>query len=180
MTTLEELKSMPHGTEVVGFPVYIKTARKCLLDGDNNYWQEVVLMDSSCEMTAYILYSPPEEESEYNQRRKTALPGGIWRSGDRIVIIKATVQEADERRKESAKLMITECCSTKPNLTFDQSQEIDAQEWSLARKEEIRGKVRHWIVCSAIQSNQIQLMLPAHNLQLQAGIDQWVNYIVGE
>ena len=180
MLTLNEIKSMPPGTEITFLPVLIKTARRCVLFGDNNYYQEVVLMDCSGEMTAYIYYEPPEEQPDYNKRRKTIEPGGIWKSNDRIVIGRAEIQESDERKKEVPKLMIFECCSTRANLTFDQSQYLEAREWMEARKEEVKGKIRHWLVCSGIQSNQIQLMQHAQNHQLQACIDQWVQYIIGE
>jgi len=180
MTTLEELKSMAHGTEIIGLPLLIKTARKCILMGDNQYWQEVVFMDCSGEMTGYILYSMPDEPSDFNKRRATASPLGHWKTDDRIVVIRAEIQDCDERKKEASKLMVFEACSTVPSLTFDQSQTLSAKEWEGVRKEEVKGKIRHWIVCSAIQSNQVQLMQPAHNIQLQASINQWVNFIVGE
>lgn len=171
---------MAHGTEVVGLPLYIKTARKCVLMGDNSYWQEVVFMDCSGEMTGYILYAPPEESSEYNQRRKTASPLGSWKSNDRIVVIKGSVQECDERRKESNKLMVEECCSTTPNLTFDQRQQLSAEEWKVLKRDETLSKIKCWYISSAIQSNQIQLMQPTHFNQVLAAIDILARHTLGE
>ena len=56
--TLEELKQLPHGTQLDSIILVIKTARKAFQvsddDGDQ-WWQEVVFMDVTGEMPGEIL-----------------------------------------------------------------------------------------------------------------------------
>jgi hypothetical protein len=41
-------------------------------------------------------------------------------------------------------------------LTFDQGQELQAEDWKQLRQDEIKGKIRHGLCCAFIHSGQIE------------------------
>ena len=138
---IKDLKSMASGTEVKGLALMIKTARKAFTDVDN-IWQEVVFMDSSGEMTGHI-----QLESE----------AARWKSKTNLCIMEGELQYTDERGMESNKLVVLECFDAATPLGYDQIQDLQAEDWKQLRQDEIKGKIRHGIVCSLLQSKEIAL-----------------------
>lgn len=149
---IKDLKSMAAGTEIKGLPLYIRTARGTFRDADSVLFQEVRFMDKSGEITGHILQDEPDE-TEYQSHKTTGLPPGIWRSKQTICIMNGVIQDTDERKKEGVKIVIYECFSTAVNLSYEQGQEIDAEDWKQDRQDEIMGKIRHGIICAMISQN---------------------------
>ncbi len=135
-TTIAEIKKLPVGTEIQGVPLLVKTARRAFADGENKTWQEVVFMDVSGEMLGHILLPIIE-----NHDRRT---GGYtpWKSKTNLCIMKATLQTTDDRGKDSLKLIVTDCFDTATPLTYDQQQDLTADEWQQLHNEEINSKIR--------------------------------------
>ena len=134
MTMIKDLKKLAAGTEIKGFPLLIKTARNTFKDADGTTFQEVVFMDSSGEMTGHIQLENAEAR---------------WKSKTNLCIMEGELQYTDERGKESNKLVVFECFDAATPLTFDQSQELQAEDWKKLRQDEIKGKIRHGLVCVA-------------------------------
>jgi hypothetical protein len=162
---IKDLKAMAAGTEVKGFPLLIKTARQTFpIDG--NTWQEVVFMDASGEMTGHILLDAD----------KGLVP---WKSKTNICIMEGMLQDTDERKKEAVKLVVTDCFDTAPRLTFDQGQELQAEDWKKLREDEIKGKIRHGIICAMIGRNPKDeniTLIP--NERCKQDINELVNFIM--
>jgi len=149
---VKDLKSMAAGTEVKGFPLMIKTARKAFKDTDGTTYQEVVLMDSSGEMTAHILLEFTGEES---QGHHTGTAGfSLWKSKTNICIMDGVLQDTDERKKEGIKLVVYECFDAATPLTYDQGQELNAEDWKKLREDEIKGKIRHGLCCAILSGGE--------------------------
>ena len=148
---IAQLKQMNEGVKVKGFPLFIKTARKVFQDSEKNWWQEVVLMDSSGEMIGQILLEDGE-----SQDRQHETTGGIakYKTNQNICIMEGEIQRTDARGKEQNKLVITECFDTATPLSFDQQENLSAEQWQKAHEEETRSKIRCWLVSSAIQAGK--------------------------
>lgn len=130
---------MAAGTPVKAFPLLIKTARKVFADASGDKWQEVVFMDSSGEMTGHI-----------------AMEGNVpWKSKDNLCIMEATIQDTDERGRQGVKLVVTDCFDTATPFTYDQGQEMSAEDWRKGREDEVKSKVRCWLVASSIQGKNL-------------------------
>lgn len=142
---------MPTGTEVKGFPLLIKTARKAFTDTDGTTYQEVVFMDSSGEITGHILLGTLT--SNESQGHKDVSAFSLWKSKTNICIMDGVLQDTDERKKEGVKLVVFECFDAATPLSYDQGQELQAEDWKKLREDEIKGKIRHGILCSCIKAN---------------------------
>ena len=147
MTMIKDLKKMAAGTEIKGFPLMIKTARQTFKDAEGTTYQEVVFMDASGEMTGHILLEVVGEEHEGHHTGSAAF--SLWKSKTNICIMDGVLQDTDERKKEGIKLVVFECFDAATPLTFDQSQELQAEDWKRLRQDEIKGKIRHGLVCVA-------------------------------
>lgn len=156
---VKDLKALAAGTEVKGFPLLIKTARKTFKDAVENVWQEVVFMDASGEMLGHI-----------------AMEGNTpWQSKTNLCIMEATIQDTDERRKETMKLVVTDCFDAATPITFDQDQDLSAEDWRLNHENEIKGKIRHGIVCSMIRAGDRP---SAKDPKVEKYINAWVDFIM--
>jgi len=149
---IKDLKKLPEGTEISGFPLLIKIARGTFRDAEENIWQEALFMDATGEITGQILLDPYEPEYKSH---KTTGDAPFWRSKQRICVMKGIIQDADVRKKPTAKIVITECFNLAVRLTFEQQQESSEEEWRQLRQDEIKGKIRHGIVCSWIRTHKI-------------------------
>ena len=151
---IKDLKNAAEGTEVKGFPLLIKTARKPFKDAEGTTFQEVVFMDSSGEMTGHILLECIGEETQGHHAGSSAFH--LWKSKTNICIMDGIIQSTDERKKEAMKLVVYSCFDAATPLTFDQNQDLQAEDWKQMRQDEIKGKVRHGLTCAFIQSGQIK------------------------
>ena len=135
-TTIMEIKKLPVGTELKGFPLLIKTARAAFQDGDQKTWQEVVFMDASGEMLGHIFLPTVK-----NHDRRT---GGYqaWKSKTNLCIMQATVQTTEDHNRQDVKLIVTDCFDTATPLTYDQHEELTAEDWQRLHDEEIDSKIR--------------------------------------
>jgi len=158
---IKEMKNLAAGTEVKGFPLLIKTARKTFKDAEDNVWQEVVFMDSSGEITGHI-----------------AMEGNVpWKSKDNLCIMEATIQDTDERGRQGIKLVVTDCFDTATPFTYDQGQEMQAGDWKKMHEDEIKGKIRHGIVCAMIQAPNNKPPT-ANDPKTEEYINAWVDFII--
>ena len=179
-TMIKDLKRMAAGTEVVGIALAIKVGRKAERDPDGSIWQSVVFIDSSGELPGRILLADNAELGEHKDQAGYR----VWKTKEHIVVMRGQMQDADERKKETEKLVVFECFDAVPPLSYDQTQawqSDDADEWREARKEEIRGKVRHGVSCAVIQGcmsnpqSHGNLPLLEYN---KASINAWVDFII--
>ncbi len=152
---IKDLKKLAVDTEISGVPLLIKTARPTFWDAEENGWQEVVFMDSTGELTGHILLEP--HEPEYESHKTKNVPPSIYLSKQRICIMKATMQETDIRRKEGMKVVITECFDLAVRLSYSQREEMQEEDWQQVRQDEIKGKIRHGLVCSLIKAKEVAL-----------------------
>jgi len=183
--TLEELQQLPHGTEIVGFSLVIKTARDTFVDGDEKAWQEVLFMDRTGEMSGQILlpdYSPSDDGSKYDQRKK--VPPKVWRSKERVFIIEGEIQDSDIRRKMGKKLVVTECRDMNVQLTYDQYDDLSEAEGKSAREarhREIRGKCMTLFIQSYIEGMAVWSgSLAQPDSKTEDILEAWVNIATKE
>lgn len=163
---IKDLKTYAAGTLVKGFPLLIKTARKAFTDANEVTWQEVVFMDSSGEITGHIYL--PEDEGKV-----------CWKSKTNICIMNGTIQDTDERKREAVKIVVTECFDAATPLTFDQGQDMQAEDWRRLREDEIKGKIRHGLVCSLIRTGQITKgEAPINDANVKSCVNRWVDFII--
>ena len=150
---IKDLKKLPIGSKIGGVPLLIKIARPTFWDGDLNGWQEVLFWDATGEITGHILLDPQEtyEEIAKNHPHRKNVPPANLRSKQRICVMKATMQETDIRRKEAAKIVVMEWFDLAVRLSFSQREELQEEEWQQLRQDEIKGKIRHGLVCALIQ-----------------------------
>jgi len=167
MTMIKDLKSMAAGTEIKGFPLMIKTARKPFKDADGTTYQEVVFMDATGEMTGHILLEMGETEFIR------------WKSKTNLCIINAQLQFTDERCKESNKLVVFECFDAATPIGYDQSQDLQAEDWKQLRQDEIKGKIRHGLACSFIRGYaQKHGTVPLPDTDRKMNILAWQDFIM--
>jgi len=151
-TTIAEIKKLPVGTELKGFPLLIKTARAAFTDGDKKNWQEVVFIDASGEMIGNILLPEPKENA-YSGRGRTGV-ATAWKSKTNLCIMCATVQTTEDRNRQDVKIVVTDCFDTATPLTYDQHEELTADEWQRLHVEEIEGKIRHGLTIAWVQTQK--------------------------
>jgi len=160
------------GTKVRGCPLMIKTARKTYRDADGTVYQEVVFMDSSGEIRGDIVLG----EGDIGGHKDT---GQLhkWQSKTNLVVMNAELQWTDSRGKEGNKLVVFDCFDAATPLSYDQKEELETAEWKTAREEEIRGKIRHWLACSILQSHVGPKYLEPVP-ELKNVINDWTDFIV--
>lgn len=142
---IKDLKKMVAGTEVKGLPLMIKTARNTFRDAEGTTFQEVVFMDATGEMTGHILLEASDSDSHGQQK---ASKFSVWKSKTNLCIMDGVLQDTDERKKEGVKLVVFECFDAATPLTYEQGQDLQAEEWRQLREDEIKGKIRHGLVCA--------------------------------
>ena len=158
-TTIAEIKKLPIGTELKGFPLLIKTARAAFTDGEKKNWQEVVFMDASGEMIGQILL-PESKENAYSGRSRIGVAAS-WKSKTNLCIMQATIQMTEDRNRQDTKLVVTDCFDTATPLTYDQQQDLTADEWQRLHVEEIEGKIRHGLTIAWVQATKrLNITLP--------------------
>ncbi len=145
---IKELKKTAAGTEIKGLPLMIKTARNTFRDAEGTTFQEVVFMDSSGEMTGHILLEAVDD----NSGRQNVSSFKTWKSKTNLCIMDGVLQDTDERKKEGVKLVVYECFDAATPLTYDQNQDLQAEEWRQIREDEIRGKIRHGLCCATLSA----------------------------
>lgn len=137
---IADIKKLNEGVELRGFPLLIKTARKAYHDpNDDIWWQEVVFMDASGEIAGQIQI---EQQS------------ACWQSKVNLCIMDGTLQRTDAHGHDQYKLVVTECFDTATPLTWTQQQDLTAEEFSKAREQEVKGKIRCWLVAAVLQNGK--------------------------
>lgn len=151
---IKDLKAMPEGVDVKGFPLMIKTARKAFKDAEGTIFQEVVFMDASGEMTGHILLEESGKELEYRAHHTAGLPEMVlWKSKTNICVMDGILQDTDKRKKEGIKLVVYSCFDVATPLTYDQGQDLNAEDWKKLREDEIKGKIRHGLSCAFVRGH---------------------------
>ena len=169
---------MAVGTEIKGLPLYIRTGRGTFRDAEGVLYQEVRFMDKSGEITGHIIQDEPES-TEYQSHKTTGLPPGIWRSNQTLCIMNGVIQDTDERKKEGVKIVIYECFDTAVNLSYEQGQELQAEDWKKLRGEEIRGKIRHGLSCAYIEGYTKKVgVVPKPDRERKGLIIEWQEFVL--
>lgn len=137
---INQLLMQKTGQKIGGFTLSIKTYKKNWQSG-KFWWQQVICMDETGEIPVDV-----KTGLVYNPIRGRA---------QAIHITVAEVQEAEYLGKDRKKLVVDQF--TIPTITFDEGQELEAENWARLKEEEIRGKVRHGVVCSLIRAKEIAL-----------------------
>jgi len=164
-TTIAEIKKLPVGTELRGFPLMIKTARKVFsVDGDKPC-QEVVFIDFSGEMLGHILL-PTVEKRDQRTANYVA-----WKSKTNLCIMQATIQATEDHNRQDVKLVVTECFNTATPLTYAQQDDLTADEWQQLHDEEIAGKIRHGLTMTWVAATK--------RLSISDGERKLINDLVG-
>ena len=136
--TIDQLLKMPVGEKVGGFSLSIKTYKKTWPVG-KVWFQQVILADATGEIPADVNLG------------KTTIPNtqpGLRGHGNTLKIIVCEVQNAEYLGKDRKKLLVDQFSS--PTMTMTEYEAIQGNgllEW----EREIKGKIRHGIVCSMIQ-----------------------------
>ena len=136
MTTIKQLLAMPIGQGTGGYDLSIKTFKKTW-EVDGIWWSQCILMDGTGEIPADVKVG-----TSYNPLR--------GRVSERIHIIVAEIQEAEYLGKNRPKLVVDQFSI--PSITvaeYDQTTE----DWHRLHEEEIKGKIRHGIICAMISRN---------------------------
>ena len=147
MTTIKQLQNMPVGTRVGGFDKTIKTAKK-MWQVDDVWFQQVLLMDETGEMLADVRIGSKRIQLQRTQE------------------IHITVVEIREGEKgeflyieQYHPLTTTEPPYT-PNFTGDERV--------------VRSKIKCWLIASAIQGNQINII----NNDMKTNVNLLVDFIM--
>ena len=176
-TMIKDLKRMAAGTEVVGIALAIKVGRKAERDPDGSIWQSVVFIDSSGELPGRILLADNAELGEH----KDQAGYHIWKTKEHISIMRGEMQDADERKKDSEKLVVFECFDAEPPLSFDQKQEWQNAETNDYHEQSMiqaRGKIRHWEVVAYQEKGIITpLMSDDDKAIVKQSILYWQNFV---
>jgi hypothetical protein len=146
---IANLKALNEGVEVKGFPLLIKTARNVYVDTDGNCWQDVVFMDVSGEMLGQILLENSEDK-KYAPHNTTGI-ARKYQSKQNICIMEGYIQNTDRGGKSQNKIVVIECFDTATQLSFDQQQELSAEQWQKAHEEEVKSKIRCWLVAACME-----------------------------
>lgn len=133
MTTIKQLLAMPIGQGTGGYTLPIKT-RKKKWQVEEIWWQQVILMDKTGEIPADVkigTYKPLDGKIE-------------------IRIIVAEIQNAEYLGKDRKKLVVDQYSI--PSMTMDEYY-TQEEDWHCQHEEEIKGKIRHGIICAMISRN---------------------------
>ena len=163
--TIKQLLEMPIGVESRsgGFQLTVKVARKTV-EVDKKYLQWVVFMDSTGEIPGEVSIASRARALQKNQP---------------IHITVCWLQQGEKGKK----LYVDQWYPITQTLDEYEaryhsdwgSQEItEAMEWQEVRREEIKGKCRHGVVCAMIQSGVNIYEVDKH----KEIINKWVDFIV--
>ena len=168
---IADLKKMAAGTEVRGLPLMIKTARNTFTDAEGTTFQEVVFMDLSGEMTGNIVLEPTDRDqsNDYHNVGKFT----PWKSKTNLCIMDGVLQDTDERKKDGVKLVVFECFNAATPLSYDQGQDLQAEDWKKIREDEIRGKIRHGLCCAYVRTGEAE---PCE--ATKKAIREWTEFIM--
>lgn len=133
---IKQLQTQPIGQKISGFTLSIKTYKKNWQSG-KFWWQQIICMDETGEMPVDV-----KTGLVYNPIRGRA---------NAIHVIVAKIQEAEYLGKDRKKLVVDQFSI--PAITYDQGQELEAEQWKQHQEDEIKGKIRHGVVCSMIQAD---------------------------
>jgi len=135
---IAQLKEMPTGSKTGGgFKMAVKTIKKAWQVGEK-WMQQIVLMDETGEMLADVNLG----------KNCTNLRGKI---GKEIKVIVCEVQDSEHMGKPCKKLYIDQW-----DIDVWQGDPADlldpqAKEWEAKREDEIRSKIRCWLVAAVLQ-----------------------------
>jgi hypothetical protein len=136
MTTIVDLLAMPIGQEIKGFIADTKTIKKKWLIGDKDRWvQQVVLTDKTGDILTDILLA------------KTPYGCDTIHRCARITVVSGQMQAAEK----GSKLFISEYkIRTQTADEYTDEEQIWQDKWNV----EVKGKIRHGVVCSYIKAGK--------------------------
>lgn len=179
MATIKDLKGMAAGTEVKGLILCIKTARRPFRDGDGNVIQEVVFIDTTGEMLGHILLASNIAEDKFTRHHTGAAEYHVWQSKNNVCIMDAVIQDADERKKEAEKLFVTDCFDACLTISYDQGQDMSVEDWRKGREDEVKSKIRCWLVASYIEGHASSTgFAPTVSKERKGIINEWTEYVL--
>lgn len=154
-TTIKQLLSMPIGQKTGGYELSIKTFKKTW-QVDGIWWSQCIFMDGTGEIPADVKVG-----TQYNPLR-----GQV---GERIHITVAEIQEAEYLGKDRKKLVVDQF--TIPTKTIDEYDQA-TEDWHQLHEEEVKGKIRHGIVCALLSSRSMEAMPP------KSKIIEWQDFVM--
>jgi len=159
--TIIQLLAMPIGEKVGGgFPMAIKTFKKSWQV--NKRWiQQIILMDETGEMPADVNLG----------LHCNTLRGKI---GKEIRVVVAEIQNAEYLGNDRKKLYIDQ---------YDYDSWVgeppsEAEEWQEMRTNEIKGKIRHGLSCSLMQTTSTNDLPTSPTAELKKIILEWQEFIM--
>lgn len=145
MATVKDLLSAEIGAKTGGFTLTIKTVKK-RWQADGQWIHQVVLTDTTGDILTDIV-------------KPSNAP--FFRANDLYIIVCEIQASADGK-----KLVVHEW----KQETF--SEPPERMDWAASDGQEIvAGKIRHGLVCAAVQSKQIEIVN-------EDDLRQWVNFIL--
>ena len=142
MITIKSLIKEAHlGQRYGGVTLNIKTRKKTWQVGDA-WWRQVVVMDETGEMPADI---------NLGKCKESCSPANL---ASKLINCLIEVQSAEYLGKDRRKIVVEqfeyEKAPSEPPLS-----NFDKYNMGLEPPEIVRGKIRHWLVCSILQSGKV-------------------------
>lgn len=157
---IEQILIQPIGQRFNAGTLSIKTFKKTW-QVDEVWWSQVICMDETGEMPVDVNVG------------KTYNP--IRGRGTRIVTIIAEVQNAEYLGKDRKKLVVHQY--SMPTITMDEYN-TQEDEWFTAQQDQIKGKIRHGIVCSMIKRSHSGPITLKFTDEQKQEINELVNFVM--
>lgn len=159
---VEQLLRQPLGQKIGGFTLSIKTYKKNWQSG-KFWWQQVICMDETGEIPvdvkAGLVYNP------------------IRGRAKAIHVIVAKVQEAEYLGKDRRKLVVDQFSI--PSITCSKAEDLEADDWKQHREDEIKSKIRCWLVASYIEGHVEKMgFVPTRSKGSKEAINEWADYVL--
>lgn len=147
MITISQLLAMPVGEKIGGgFVLTVKTTKKWIRLPDNNYVFTVVLIDETGEILADFknaTYDPIQKQDTI------AIRNGQVQAAEADSGLRAS-QEGKKLWIEQYTIVTSNASRTADSIRSYENMGEDFPDWETI----VRGKIRHGIVCSYIQSGR--------------------------
>lgn len=187
MTTIKQILEWPVGRKGGGFVLTVKIAKKFWEipqadgaivghhDDRRILVQQAILTDGTGDLLAELLLCSPE----HGNHRSVSV-------GSMVRVIVCEVQQAYDAKgkdpKPGKKLYIEQYEDFVMKHVGRGEQpwgpNDDALEWDEYRKNEIRGKVRHGVVCAVIRASELREGMPEPTDSFKKDINAWVDFIM--
>lgn len=132
---IEQILIQPIGQRFNAGTLTVKTCKKTWQVGETWYHQ-VIFMDDTGEIPADV------KLGKYNPLKR----------GQQVSVIVCVVREAEYLNKPRKVLFVNQYAL--PTMTIDEYNNQE-EDWHLMRQDEIKGKIRHGLVCAIIPKMEL-------------------------